>query len=531
MLSHSGAALAALATRHLHAEAPTPRGVLSGEPTAAKVAARVFADGGNAIDAIVAGALAAAVAAPHQTGIGGYGATAVFAVDGGKRVVALDANTAAPAAMRADIFQPNDRGEVPGHINENGWLAAGVPGILAGLQLALDNFGTRPFSEIVQPAIRIAKDGFPWPAAQETTIKANAAQFERDSGSRKLFFRDGQPLAAGALFQNVDLADMLMVLANANSVDAFYRGGIGKHIAEAFQKNGGLVTAEDFANYRAKLVEPLSLTWGDQTMYTAPLTAGGFTTLHALKLLQATDWHKLPPGLPRTQTRIEALRLAWRDRLTLLGDPSATSVPQAKLLSNDYATECAAQIAAAVKAGKYLAHAVTPRDHQGTINLSAADDRGNFAALTLTHGNSFGARVTVDGLGLTLGHGMSRFDPHPDHPNAPGSGKRPLHNMCPAIVTRDGCAVLAAGARGGRKIVNAIFELLTQFVALDAPLAAAIAAPRMHTDGTTTLEFESTWPAEDTAALAKLGYTVKTAANATISAVAMDNGTLRAAMR
>lgn len=506
-------------------------GYVIGEPTAEKVGARVLADGGNAVDAIVAAALAAAVAAPHQTGIGGYGAAGMFAVDGGRRIVALDANSAAPAAMRADTFKPDGSGQVPGRVNEFGWLAAGVPGILAGVQLVLNCFGTRPFCELVQPAIAIARDGFPWPASVAGTIRSAAKQFENDPGSRKLFFRDGQPLAAGEKFQNPELAELLNTLAKANSVEAFYRGDVARCIAAEFQKHDGLVTTGDLAAYRARLVEPLRLKCGEHTIQTAPLSAGGLTVLQALATLQALGWDKLPAGLPRTQSRIEALRLAWRDRLTLLGDPNGANVPQTKLLSAEYARESADRIKSAVSEGKRLSHSVTRREHGGTIHLSAADKHGNLAAVTLTHGNSFGARVTVDGLGLTLGHGMSRFDPHPDHPNAPGPGKRPLHNMAPTIVTHGGQAVLAAGGRGGRKIPNAMFELLTEFVVRGQPLDAAIAAPRCHTEGDDTLEFEKSWPASETSELAKLGYNIKTGGSATLSVVASEAGILRQAMR
>ena len=155
------------------------------------------------------------------------------------------------------------------------------------------------------------------------------------------------------------------------------------------------------------------------------------------------------------------------------------------------------------------------------------------AVITLTHGNSFGARVTVDGLGLTLGHGMSRFDPHPGHPNCPGPGKRPLHNMVPTLLLRDGRPVLAIGGRGGRKIPNALFEVLTRHVGLGESLEAALAAPRPHTEGNLNLELEAKWPVAEAEALAKLGYKVKTAGSATLSAAAFDPQTreCRAAMR
>jgi gamma-glutamyltranspeptidase/glutathione hydrolase len=186
-----------------------------------------------------------------------------------------------------------------------------------------------------------------------------------------------------------------------------------------------------------------------------------------------------------------------------------------------------------VKDGKVLAHAGESRPHTGTIHISVVDKAGNLAAITLTHGNGFGARVTVDGLGLTLGHGMSRFDPHPAHPNAPGPGKRPLHNMCPTLVLREGRPVLAIGGRGGRKIPNALFEALTSYVALGQPMEAALAAPRLHTEGNLNLELEVKWPAAEVEALTKLGYKTKTAGSATLSAVSFNpkSGECHAALR
>ena len=519
----------------LRAAAPPahPHGVLSGEPTAEKVAARVLADGGNFVDALVAGALAGAVAAPHQTGIGGYGASLILARADGKQILAIDANTAAPAAARSDLFKPDAKGVVPGQANEFGWLAAGVPGILAGLQLALDRHGTRPFRELVAPAIHIAREGFKVSETMAKTIAGLAPLAKTHEGGRQLFFKDGAPLAIGDTYRNPEVAALLETLAQRNSVNSFYRGDIAQRIGEVFQKYGGLVTAKDLAAYQARVVEPLRCEWNGCDLRTPPLTSGGLTVLQALAALRELNWPQLPAGLTRTHAAVEALRIAWADRLGLLGDPEHADVPVAKLLSVDYARATADRVRHAVKEGKVLAHAATARAHTGTINLSVVDRDGNLAAITLTHGNSFGARVTVDGLGLTLGHGMSRFDPHPGHPNCPGPGKRPLHNMCATIVLREGRPVLAIGGRGGRKIPNALFGALTQFVGLGEPLAAALAAPRLHTEGKLALELEAKWPAAEVEALGRLGYQTKAAPSATLSTAAFDPQTreCRSAMR
>ncbi len=510
-----------------------PHGVVRGEATADKIGDAVLASGGNAVDAMVTAALVATISAPAMTGIGGYGAAIVIASGDGKKVVSIDANSTAPAAAHAAMFPVDDKGNVRGRVNDHGWLAAGVPGILAGLQLALERHGTRSFRDCVGPAIALAKDGFPLTAAVATTIRNMAPVFGTHAGGRSFFLKNGSTPAAGDIFRNPQVAEMLATLAQRNSVESFYNGDIAQRIAEDFARYGGLVTAKDLAAYRAREVAPLRLAWNGAEVCTAPLTAGGFTMLQCLATLRALEFEKQPAGVARTHAYLEALRMAWDDRLKLLGDPDQAKVPQEKLLSVDYAKECAERVRSVVKAGKILAHPAVARPHSGTINLSVVDRQGNMAAITLTHGNGFGAGVTIDGIGLTLGHGMSRFDPSPAHPNAPGPGKRPLHNMAPAIVLRDGRPVLALGARGGRKIPNAVLECLVQHVAFGQPMERAVASLRAHTEGTPTVELEPKWPNEESAALGKLGYTMKSAASATVSAVSFDprSGDCAGAMR
>jgi gamma-glutamyltranspeptidase/glutathione hydrolase len=281
-----------------------------------------------------------------------------------------------------------------------------------------------------------------------------------------------------------------------------------------------LVTAADLAAYQAREVEPLKMSWGDWTIHTAPLTAGGATVIETLLLLQELKWAERDPAAADTvMSQVEAFRYAWQDRLELFGDGVALD----RVLSPAHIRASGAKIEQAVASKRPLPVRVTSRPDQGTIHLSAADRQGNFAAWTLTHGGAFGARVTVPGLGLTLGHGMSRFDPHPGHPNGPGPHKRPLHNMCPTIVTKNGKAVFAVGARGGRKIPNAVAEVLLQLVARGASLADAVSAPRLHTEGTLAVNLERTWLAGHLAALKNRGYNANTAASATVSAVGLSD--------
>jgi gamma-glutamyltranspeptidase/glutathione hydrolase len=236
-------------------------------------------------------------------------------------------------------------------------------------------------------------------------------------------------------------------------------------------------------------------------------------------------WLALPADLRNAADRqahclAETMRLAWRDRLTLLGDPTAGEIPATRLLSPEYAGQSAEEIAAAVQSGKIIRHPVQANGQGGTIHISAADDDGNLIALTLTHGNSFGACVTAAGLGLTLGHGMSRFDPRPDHPNSPGPGKRPLHNMVPVIALEDSKPQFAIGGAGGRRIPNGIFSVLRTWLADKNSLDQAVAAPRMHTEGNLSLELTPSSAPDDRTKLESLGYSVRTANPAVLAAQA-----------
>ena len=527
VLASVGASL--LPSRLFAAPAAKTKGIVVGDPTASLVAQQIFADGGNVFDAVVAGALAAAMTVPYQFGIGGYGGCATLMAAGCKQVVSVDFNTIAPDAMRPDIFKA-DRVK-PNTVNTHGWLASGAPGILAGLQHLLDKYGTLKFEQVVQPAIRLAREGVKVEGALASTINVSATQFALDAGSKKLYFQNGKPLKTGDVLKNPDLADMLTTLAKRGSVESFYKGDIAEQIADCFKKNGGLITAKDMAACKAREVKPLEWSSEGMTVHTAPLTAGGLTTLQALRIVEQFTLKKLEADVAATQARIEALRLAWRDRLKLLGDPEAGKIPVDRLMSKEYAVESAYVINAILKNKMILMHNVTPRDQPGTISLSGGDDLGNFIAVTISHGDSFGARVTVEGLGLTLGHGMSRFDTDPGHPNAPGPGKRPLNNMCPTIVTRDNKPLLAIGGRGGRKIPNALFEALTQFVILGRTLKQSMAAPRMHTEGTPALTLEKHWNADEAKELGKRGYKVTTGASAILSAVWPENAGVVGEMR
>jgi gamma-glutamyltranspeptidase / glutathione hydrolase len=515
----------------LGAAEPATGGVVEGLPEASKAGAAILVAGGNAVDAAVAAALVAGVVAPHLCGPGGYGGHMVVGSPDGQ-VTGIDFNSTAPAAATPDMFPMGENGRVKGEINFYGWKAAGVPGTLAGLDVALTRIGTRKLADVAEPAIRAARDGFPVSTYLANSVRGNRARLARDPELAKLLLPGGEPPKAGDVLKNPDLAAMFEALAERGSVQSLYRGDIAARIAAAFRANGGLVTETDLAAYRAREVEPLAFTWNGLTVRTPPPTAGGATVLEALAVLKALGWDRWAADDPRLgRARLEGLRLCWDDRLKFFGDPDKADVPLARLLDTAHATELAAKVTQALRDGKPAPAQSDGRTAGGTVHLSAVDSRGMMVAVTLTHGGSFGAQVAVPGLGLILGHGMSRFDPRPSHPNAPGPGKRPLHNMCPTVVLKDGRPVLALGGRGGRRIPNAVFEVLARHVGRGAAPADAIAAPRLHTDGSLRVELEPSCPEADAAPLKEIGYTVARAPSAVVSAVWRDGSGYRGISR
>lgn len=518
-------ACASKAPRQLSAKSADGQGLVVGHVEGARTGMDVLAAGGNAVDAAVAAALTAGVVGVHLCGIGGYGGHMVIAVPGGKKVTAIDFNSTAPRAAREDMFPLTAKGDVKDGVNNHGWLAAGVPGTLAGLQLAIDRFGTRRLGVLMHPAIRLAREGFAVSKGVAAAFRNAQSRLRLDSGAARLFLREGEPLPAGALYRNRELADMLQALAEANSVASFYAGPIAQKIAAAFKNNGGLVTAADLEAYRAREVAPLRMSWNDFTICTAPLTAGGHTVLQALTVLQLLNWAELRDALPSAHMRLEALRLAWNDRLHFLGDPDKAKVPWERLLAHEHIKRLARQVEVAVKDKKPTTATSDGRHGDGTVHLSAVDANGMMVALTLTHGGSLGAQVTVGALGLLLGHGMSRFEPRAGHPNSPGAGKRPLHNMCPTIVLRSGKPELAVGGVGGRKIPNAIFEVLAQYVGRGSSLDKAMAAGRIHTEGDKNVTLDPAMTDAETDYLKTIGYTIKRGASASANAVAIDCAT------
>ena len=301
-------------------------------------------------------------------------AVAVIALGG--KVTAIDFNTAAPHAARPDMFPLDDNGAVHDTRNSRGWLSAGVPGTLAGLQLAADRYATQSFSKLLQPAIRLARDGFPLRAWQVNAIRSARAHLLEDPAAAKVLLKDGDAPPAGSTLRNPDLASVLETLANDGSVARFYKGAIARQIAAAFKKNGGVVTERDLRDYRAREVAPLEFNWRGYSVRTAPLPAGGPSVLQALRNPACPDGNASQRARLRTCTR-GSRRFCLRDDRLAVGDPLHVDTAR-QTLAQPHAKEGHSGGQSRWK-GR-----VTTRSRGGlgggTVHLSVADRAGNLVA-------------------------------------------------------------------------------------------------------------------------------------------------------
>jgi gamma-glutamyltranspeptidase / glutathione hydrolase len=470
-----------------------PRGMVAAEhPRGAAVGATILARGGNAVDAAVATAFAMTVVEPFMSTIAGSGTMLIHLVRRGE-TVALNFNGVAPLAADDSLYKvvggvsdglfawPRTEGAA----NEYGHRAVAVPGSVAGLSLALERYGTMQLRDVLQPAIALAREGF----EADWYLALNHAKFVQELSAfpvtARTYLRDGRWIhrPAGMLPGDrpiyPDLARSLELIAR-DGPDAFYLGAIGQALVDDMAASGGLIRREDLAAYRV-LVEPALLArYRDTDLAFSPGATGGPTAVEALNILaefpsDRVGWQTVQ-GL---HLRAGAIARAFRDRFEYLGDPAVVKVPWERLLSSDYAREAAADIRRGKPAAK---HSRKPSD-ECTTHVSVIDKQHNMVALTHTAVSLWGSRVVVPGTGILLNNGMIWFDPEPGKANSVGPGKRGLVNMVPALGFRRGKPAFTLGAPGGRGIISAIPQVISNMVDLGASPQAAIEAPRLHTEG------------------------------------------------
>jgi gamma-glutamyltranspeptidase/glutathione hydrolase len=476
-----------------------PLAIATPHAAAAGVGRDLLLGGGNAFDAAVGAMLACCVAMPGSVGIGGYGGSLAAYLAGEGRVVAIDFDSRAPLAFRPEVFGGDRRNYVRGP------LSIGVPAVVAGLGLALERFGTVSWAVASGPAITLAERGVEVSPGLKGELDRWAGW--ADPASLRALFPGGIVPEAGGRWLQPDMAGLLRLLAERGP-GAFYRGDVPRRIVRQVRDRGGILAEEDFERYRPEVVEPIGVEYRGSRVLTPPPPSGGWTSLQILKTLEQFDLAALPPlGVAYFDLVARAARSSWRDRSEHAGDPDRTPLPLGPLLSEEAARDRATRIR---RGGVSGAGGDPEPGSPHTVNILAADPAGNVVSMTATQGALYGSGVAIDGLGLLLGHGMSRFDLDGGSPNAPASGKRMAHNMAPAVILGpDGRPRAAVGMPGGTKIVTVTPQLVVSLLDLGLAPAEAVLAGRVHAEGAGPVAVSSAVPDPVVEGLRAIGHEVR----------------------
>ncbi len=488
-------------------------GTVVGQPESDSAAVSMLRKGGNAVDAAVTAAFLACVLAPKSCGIGGYGGMMTAYIDG--KVVCVDFNTVAPRSAHARMFRVTRSdgrfgSAVSEYANEIGYRAISVPGVLAGLGLALEKFGKMTLADVLAPAIRACERGFRVSANYAAGIAQSEARIRAFPETARLLLIDGKVPKSGDRGQNPHLGALLSQIAE-KGVREFYEGRIAARIAKHIRDNRGGLTQNDLANYEARVVDPVHLMCMEYDVYSSPLCSAGLSLAQMCAIadeaeldLYARDAARLAHGM------IEIIRAAWMDRYRHFGDPKHMDVPTNVLLSDIHLGATAREIAGYIADGKRGQSLLRPLYTGGTTHICTIDAQSNMVALTLTHGPGFGSFVTIPSMGLVMNAGMSRFDPGSGLKNSIAPGKAPIMNMCPTIVLRDGEPVMTLGASGGTRIPSSVFQVLARRLVLEEDPEWSIAAPRVHSEGNEWARLEDEFGEAAPAYLKSIGYKINT---------------------
>jgi gamma-glutamyltranspeptidase / glutathione hydrolase len=487
-------------------------------PVATAAGLRVLQQGGNAIDATVAVALTLGVVDGVNSGIGGGCFMLIHRGDGS--LVAIDGREMAPAAATPDMFVRNGKADTK--LSQTGPLASGVPGALAAYEFAVEHYGRRKLSELILPAAEIAEAGFTLDASYARNLKSVAAEMRQFDSSRAVFFRKRKPLARGDELKQLDLAATYRSIAGQGS-DWFYRGPFAQAVEQWMKRNVGILTAEDFRNYKVGLREPVLSSYRGYTIIGFPPPSSG--GVHVAQILNILENFNLPSlgEVERLHVMAEAMKLAFADRAYWMGDPDFVKVPRG-LTDKNYASALAGTINRE-RATQVAGHG-TPQDWETdvfkkhTTHFSVADADGNWVACTATVNTSFGSKVVIPGTGVVMNNQMDDFSIQPgvrnyfgligDNANAVAPGKRPLSSMSPTLVLKDGQPVVALGAAGGPKIITQVVLELVCLLDLGMSPAEALAQPRIHHQWfPNQLMIEKALPSKAQAGLVRCGHKLK----------------------
>lgn len=463
--------------------------VVTAQHLATRVGVDVLKDGGNAVDAAVAVGYALAVVYPAAGNLGGGGFMTIQLADGRKTF--LDFREKAPLAATANMYLDKDGNVIKG-ASTTGHLAVGVPGSVSGMEYALAKYGTMKRAALIAPSIKYAHDGFVLDQGDVDLLQTATDDFKKDPATAAIFLNKGEPFQAGQRLVQKDLAVTLKAISDKGEA-GFYKGPVGAAIVASSQAGKGIITQPDLDQYKTREMPPVECDYrGYHVISAPPPSSGGVIICEILNVLEGYPLKDM--GFRSAQSvhyQIEAMRHAYVDRNSYLGDPDFVKNPLDRLLSKDYATKLRAAIDPN-KAGvsKDIKPGVAPHEGSNTTHYSIVDKWGNAVSVTYTLNDWFGAKVTAPKTGVLLNDEMDDFTAKIGVPNLYGlvqgeankiePGKRPLSSMSPTIVTKDGKTVMVVGTPGGSRIITAVLHTMINVIDYGMNVQEAVDAPRFH---------------------------------------------------
>jgi gamma-glutamyltranspeptidase/glutathione hydrolase len=466
--------------------------VASQHQLATNVGIDILKDGGNAVDAAVAVGFALAVVLPRAGNLGGGGFMMIRMNDDGK-TRAINYREIAPLAAQQDMYL-DPTGDVDNTKFNQSYHSIGVPGSVAGLIYALENYGTMSIKQVLRPAIKLAKKGFIVTHDLANALEIYKDRMHKSEASKSIFYKsNGTFYQAGEKLKQKDLAKTLKCIAKKGR-NAFYKGKIGQKIINDIQLNGGIMTMEDLANYTVNEIEAVSGTYKGFEVYSMPPpSSGGVHIIQMLNILEALNIEDFQYGSAQyAHLLAETMRLAFADRSEHLGDPAFWEVPVEGLTSKKYAAKLSQLIKLDSVNLSSTINPGQPADYESeeTTHFSVVDKFGNMVSNTYTLNYSFGTGLVAEGTGILLNNEMGDFSAKPGAPNGYGliggkanavqPGKRPLSSMTPTFVLLDNKPFLVTGSPGGSRIITTVLQIILNVIEHKMNIADATHAPRIH---------------------------------------------------
>ena len=466
--------------------------VASHNALSSEIAAEILAKGGNAIDAGAALGFALAVTLPRAGNIGGGGFMLVHVAELNK-TIAIDFRETAPAEATQGMFFDSDGNVVLDETYRFSHKSSAVPGSVAGLAHIVENYGTMSLAEVLEPAIRLARDGI----AVTYDLAADLSRSQRlknNPASLKKFYKpDGSNYEVGETFKQPDLAWTLSEIAKSGA-EAFYHGSVAEKIVADMEAHNGLITMNDLSNYEVIEREPVRGTYRDYVIEAMPApSSGGTHVIQMLNILENFPLAKMgPESADALHIMAESMKYSYADRSKYLGDPDFVEVPTETLISKDYAKGIAAKISSqrARSSDEIAPGNLAIYESDETTHYSVVDDQGNMVGNTYTLMFSFGSGVVIEGTGILMNNNMGNFTLRSDIPDAFGlmgsennlihPNRRPVSSMSPVLVSQNGKPMLMTGSPGGSKIISANMQMVLNVLEFGMNIADASVAPRIH---------------------------------------------------